>query len=258
MALQIGGVRAPSPVGELGNVEMTQAITLVDSSWQVVGPDALLTGADPGRLRRYESGSVLNCETLSWNPSGRYSNRSCVSGRYIAVSFRFRSALLLNIGAWALHDELLILLFPRLRAAVAWCLLTPWLAAGYLPSSGGLLALQERLAAGAARQDTLESSHASSSHAAAAAAAAPAPAQNGAAPQGPHAHGTAPARRWWRHCDSNVSLTPSNHAQRLPNLTQNLPFKHVCIKTTDVLNFKRSQEFRHLHGVLWGAMSIIG
>ena len=44
MPLQIGGVRAPSPVGELGNVEMTQAITLVDSSWQVVGPDVLLTG----------------------------------------------------------------------------------------------------------------------------------------------------------------------------------------------------------------------
>ena len=44
VALQIGGVRAPSPVGELGNVEMTQAINLVDSSWQVVGPDVLLTG----------------------------------------------------------------------------------------------------------------------------------------------------------------------------------------------------------------------
>ncbi len=44
LACQIGGVRAPSPVGELGNVEMTQAITLVDSSWQVVGPDVLLIG----------------------------------------------------------------------------------------------------------------------------------------------------------------------------------------------------------------------
>ena len=33
-------------MGELGNVEMTQAITLVDSSWQVVGPDVLLTGAN--------------------------------------------------------------------------------------------------------------------------------------------------------------------------------------------------------------------
>ena len=45
VTLQIGGVRAPSPVGELGNVEMTQAINLVDSSWQLVGPDVLLTGA---------------------------------------------------------------------------------------------------------------------------------------------------------------------------------------------------------------------
>ena len=44
-ALQIGGVRAPSPVGELGNVEMTQAISLVDTCWQVVGPDVLLKGA---------------------------------------------------------------------------------------------------------------------------------------------------------------------------------------------------------------------
>ncbi len=45
MWLQIGGVRAPSPVGELGNVEMTQALTLADTQWQAVGPDMLLTGA---------------------------------------------------------------------------------------------------------------------------------------------------------------------------------------------------------------------
>lgn len=42
--LQIGGVRAPSPVGELGNVEMTQAVSLVDTQWQAVGPDMLLEG----------------------------------------------------------------------------------------------------------------------------------------------------------------------------------------------------------------------
>ena len=42
---QVGGVRAPSPVGELGNVEMTQALTLIDIAWQAVGPDMLLTGA---------------------------------------------------------------------------------------------------------------------------------------------------------------------------------------------------------------------
>lgn len=45
--LQIGGVRAPSPVGELGNVEMTQAVSLAETSWQVVGPDMLLTGVPP-------------------------------------------------------------------------------------------------------------------------------------------------------------------------------------------------------------------
>lgn len=83
--------------------------------------------------------------------------------------------------------------------------------AGYLPSSGGLLALDQRLAAGAMRSDTLESTHASSNRAAAAGAAAgasteSAPAyQNGALPPGVHANGSAPARRWWRNCDSNVS-----------------------------------------------------
>ncbi|KAK9807042.1 hypothetical protein WJX72_011769 [[Myrmecia] bisecta] len=43
----IGGVRAPSPVGELGNVEMTQAVNLVDTHWQACGPDMLLTGYLP-------------------------------------------------------------------------------------------------------------------------------------------------------------------------------------------------------------------
>lgn len=32
----IGGERAPTPVGELGNVEMTQALTLIDPAWQQV------------------------------------------------------------------------------------------------------------------------------------------------------------------------------------------------------------------------------
>ncbi|CAK0784832.1 hypothetical protein CVIRNUC_008037 [Coccomyxa viridis] len=113
----IGGVRAPSPVGELGNVEMTQAISLVDTAWQVVGPDVLLKG--------------------------------------------------------------------------------------YLPSSGGLPALERRLSAGAVRQDTLEASHASSSAADAAASAA-APGAHSAALPGMAHDGAAPARRWWRNCDSNV------------------------------------------------------
>jgi diaminohydroxyphosphoribosylaminopyrimidine deaminase/5-amino-6-(5-phosphoribosylamino)uracil reductase len=45
--MQIGGVRAPSPVGELGNVEMTQALDLVDTRWQASGPDMMLSGVPP-------------------------------------------------------------------------------------------------------------------------------------------------------------------------------------------------------------------
>lgn len=101
------------------------------------------------------------------------------------------------------------LMFTKLArafAAVELCLQRACICAGYLPSSGGLLALDQRLAAGAMRQDALESSRASSSRAAAATASASAalPAQNGAAPLGEHANGASPARRWWRNCDSNV------------------------------------------------------
>ena len=42
--VQIGGVRAPSPVGELGNVEMTQATELTETKWECIGKDMLLTG----------------------------------------------------------------------------------------------------------------------------------------------------------------------------------------------------------------------
>ncbi|EFJ51560.1 hypothetical protein VOLCADRAFT_57231, partial [Volvox carteri f. nagariensis] len=43
----IGGVRAPTPVGELGFVEMTQAVELSDTSWSQVGPDLMMTGYMP-------------------------------------------------------------------------------------------------------------------------------------------------------------------------------------------------------------------
>lgn len=43
----VGGVLAPTPVGELGNVEMTQALQLLETRWQTVGPDVLLTGFLP-------------------------------------------------------------------------------------------------------------------------------------------------------------------------------------------------------------------
>ena len=42
--VQIGGVRAPSPVGDLGNQEMTQALPLAESTWAVSGSDMLLQG----------------------------------------------------------------------------------------------------------------------------------------------------------------------------------------------------------------------
>ncbi|KAJ7555264.1 hypothetical protein O6H91_05G029200 [Diphasiastrum complanatum] len=40
----IGGVRAPSPVGELGFLEMTQALKLSNVSYEQVGPDLLISG----------------------------------------------------------------------------------------------------------------------------------------------------------------------------------------------------------------------
>lgn len=46
----IGGVRAPSPVGELGNVEMTQATELSKTKWECIGRDMLLTGYLPSSL----------------------------------------------------------------------------------------------------------------------------------------------------------------------------------------------------------------
>ncbi|XVF30283.1 hypothetical protein REPUB_Repub16aG0043500 [Reevesia pubescens] len=40
----IGGKTAPSPVGELGMVEMTQALDLIDVCFEQVGPDMLISG----------------------------------------------------------------------------------------------------------------------------------------------------------------------------------------------------------------------
>ena len=40
----IGGDRAPTPMGDLGFVEMTQAIPVVDATWKQVGPDICMTG----------------------------------------------------------------------------------------------------------------------------------------------------------------------------------------------------------------------
>ena len=43
----IGGSRAPTPVGDLGFVEMTQALELTSVSWRQVGPDLLVSGYLP-------------------------------------------------------------------------------------------------------------------------------------------------------------------------------------------------------------------
>ncbi|KAL9297054.1 hypothetical protein ACSQ67_022950 [Phaseolus vulgaris] len=40
----IGGKNAPSPVGDLGMVEMTQALNLIDVRYEQVGPDMLISG----------------------------------------------------------------------------------------------------------------------------------------------------------------------------------------------------------------------
>ncbi|KAK4791033.1 hypothetical protein SAY86_031446 [Trapa natans] len=40
----IGGTNAPTPVGELGMVEMSQALDLIDVSYEQVGPDILVSG----------------------------------------------------------------------------------------------------------------------------------------------------------------------------------------------------------------------
>ncbi|XP_020243908.1 riboflavin biosynthesis protein PYRR, chloroplastic isoform X1 [Asparagus officinalis] len=40
----IGGVNAPSPVGELGMVHMSQALNLIDREVELIGPDLLISG----------------------------------------------------------------------------------------------------------------------------------------------------------------------------------------------------------------------
>ncbi|XP_074321168.1 riboflavin biosynthesis protein PYRR, chloroplastic [Silene latifolia] len=89
----IGGKGAPSPVGELGMVEMTQALNLHDVSYEQVGPDMLISGflqpipdltptipslsetskVDP-TLNPYESGVITFYKT--WDPYGSFSNFS--------------------------------------------------------------------------------------------------------------------------------------------------------------------------------------
>ncbi|KAG5549695.1 hypothetical protein RHGRI_014857 [Rhododendron griersonianum] len=89
----IGGKNAPSPVGELGMVEMTQALELIDVCYEQIGPDMLISGflqpvpdltpvipsveetsaIDP-TVTPYESSIIFFYKT--WDPYGAFSNFS--------------------------------------------------------------------------------------------------------------------------------------------------------------------------------------
>lgn len=89
----IGGRNAPTPVGELGMVEMSQAMTLIDVCYEQIGPDMLISGflqpvpdltptipsveetcaVDPN-VSPYESNIIFFYKT--WDPYGSFSNFS--------------------------------------------------------------------------------------------------------------------------------------------------------------------------------------
>ncbi|KAK6156465.1 hypothetical protein DH2020_010713 [Rehmannia glutinosa] len=89
----IGGKNAPSPVGELGMVEMSQALELIDVHYEQVGPDMLVSGflhpvpdltpvipsvdetfaIDPN-VSPYEASIIFFYKT--WDPYGAFSNFS--------------------------------------------------------------------------------------------------------------------------------------------------------------------------------------
>ncbi|KAK4433051.1 Riboflavin biosynthesis protein PYRR, chloroplastic [Sesamum alatum] len=89
----IGGKNAPSPVGELGMVEMSQALELIDVHYEQVGPDMLVSGflqpvpdltpvipsvdetsaIDP-TVSPYEASIIFFYKT--WDPYGSFSNFS--------------------------------------------------------------------------------------------------------------------------------------------------------------------------------------
>ncbi|GMY13914.1 riboflavin biosynthesis protein PYRR, chloroplastic isoform X1 [Fagus crenata] len=89
----IGGKNAPSPVGELGMVEMSQALDLIDVCYEQVGPDMLISGflqplpdvtpiipsvdetfaIDP-TVTPHESSIIFFYKT--WDPYGAFSNFS--------------------------------------------------------------------------------------------------------------------------------------------------------------------------------------
>ena len=79
--VQIGGVRAPSPVGELGNVEMTQSLNIIEPQWQGSGPDMLLTGYLPasGGLEALDA-ALSGQPALTSQPTAHQSNGTSQPG----------------------------------------------------------------------------------------------------------------------------------------------------------------------------------
>ncbi|DBA99900.1 hypothetical protein WJX77_000507 [Trebouxia sp. C0004] len=75
----IGGVRAPSPVGELGNVEMTQALTIIEPHWQGIGQDMLLTGYLPASGGLEALDAALSGQHLQLQPTAQQLNGTCPS-----------------------------------------------------------------------------------------------------------------------------------------------------------------------------------
>ncbi|XP_072963589.1 riboflavin biosynthesis protein PYRR, chloroplastic [Typha angustifolia] len=89
----IGGVNAPSPVGELGMIQMSQALNLIDVSFEQIGPDMLISGflqpipdlspiipsadetssLDP-KVSPYDTNIISFYKT--WDPFGAFSNFS--------------------------------------------------------------------------------------------------------------------------------------------------------------------------------------
>ncbi|KAL4186571.1 hypothetical protein AMTRI_Chr09g34580 [Amborella trichopoda] len=89
----VGGLKAPTPVGELGMVEMSQALNLTDVSFEQIGPDMLISGflqpipdltpviptlgdtssIDP-TLNPYDANIIFFYKT--WDPYGALSNFS--------------------------------------------------------------------------------------------------------------------------------------------------------------------------------------
>ena len=105
----IGGDRAPTPMGDLGFVEMTQAIPVVDYEWKQVGPDVCMTGYfnDLASLLNTAASSSSTDDVVSffkaWDRHGILSNFSPhpieVDGeRYTTVEHWYQSQKLAGVS----------------------------------------------------------------------------------------------------------------------------------------------------------------